>query len=247
MSKLYYMDITPLLHPETFAWGLQMVGEVRKKKIAECKNDADKARSLAAGLLFCYGYREYVGAEKGKSVACGGKQPGQRVPEEGLPGPHGKPSAVDGVYYSLSHSGNYAACLIGRRENGLDIQVRRPVREGLEKRFFAKEEKDYLDGLQGSGGAQEVTDAFFTIWTLKEAYAKYTGRGMGEGFADFSVMPSIRRKEYRPEEKHAKGDVLQSGCYGKLDEDCFFAAFLPEEEKCRTAEQIEVFEYILPG
>jgi len=238
MSKLYYMDTTPFLNSTVFSAGLQRVGQVRNKKIAECKNDADKARSLAAGLLFCYGYREHLGT--GKMISCNGKTPKQDVPEEGLPGPHGKPLAVDGVYYSLSHSGNYAACLIGRSENGLDIQVRRPVREGLEKRFFAKEENDYLDGLRGKGGAEEVTDAFFTIWTLKEAYAKYTGKGMSEGFSGFSVMPSVLREG----KGTVGGSILQSGRYGKLGKDCFWAVF-SGEDGCGKAPEVEVIE-ILP-
>ena len=234
------MDTTPFLNSTVFSAGLQRVGQVRNKKIAECKNDADKARSLAAGLLFCYGYREFFGAGKEMAACCGGKQPEQRVPEEGLPGLHGKPPAVDGVHYSLSHSGNFAACLIGRSENGLDIQVRRPVREGLEKRFFAKEENDYLDGLQGSGEAQEVSDAFFTIWTLKEAYAKYTGKGMSEGFSGFSVMPSVLREG----KGTVGGSILQSGRYGKLGKDCFWAAF-SGEDGCGKAPEVEVIE-ILP-
>ena len=106
--------------------------------------------------------------------------------------------------------------------------------------FFAKEENDYLDRLRGSGGAQEVTDAFFTIWTLKEAYAKYTGKGMSEGFSGFSVMPSVLGEG----EDTIGGSILQSGRYGKLGKDCFWAAF-SGKDGCGKAPEVEVIE-ILP-
>jgi phosphopantetheinyl transferase len=50
----------------------------------------------------------------------------------------------------------------------------------IAKRFFAPEEAEML--------LPDPTGAFFPIWTKKEAYVKWTGRGLAEGLSSFSVF-----------------------------------------------------------
>lgn len=90
----------------------------------------------------------------------------------------GKPYIeVDGsrnnIFCSVSHSGNLFSCVFHNAEIGLDVQELRNVKyDKISSRYFTENEKKFVN----SGGE----DAFFTIWTRKEAYAKYTGDGLEE-------------------------------------------------------------------
>jgi 4'-phosphopantetheinyl transferase len=81
------------------------------------------------------------------------------------------------LHFNLTHSRGAVALAVSRgREVGIDIEERRrPVEYlALAERFFAEPEARHLRGLP----ADELPDAFFAIWTLKEAYVKGIGRGL---------------------------------------------------------------------
>lgn len=86
----------------------------------------------------------------------------------------GKPS-VEGYpfHFSLSHSGEYVLLAVSSHEIGADIQkIVKMDTERLAKRFFTPDEQKEIDGSDNPG------ETFFSVWTRKEAYAKYTGEGM---------------------------------------------------------------------
>ncbi len=253
MNKLYVTKVTPFTEETLFSEAFHHVGERRKNKVMQYKGNKDKARSLAAGLLFCYGYRALEGLKNEAAVASSSIEPGKIerkesiIPEEGAPALHGKPGPVilskkeapqeKKIYYNLSHSGDYAACLMGEREVGLDIQERRPIREGFAERFFKREEQAYLEQLKVTRGEKEMEDAFFTLWTLKEAYVKYSGRGMGEGFFCFSVLPLLKEGK-----QEIQGKICR-GYHGKLTEDCFWGCITEAEENV-VPEILTVFQLL---
>lgn len=77
------------------------------------------------------------------------------------------------VYISVSHSGAYFACLVSREPVGVDIQQHRRVKAlKISRRYFTREETRYIE--------KNGEEGFFFIWARKEAYCKYTGRGMEE-------------------------------------------------------------------
>ena len=96
-----------------------------------------------------------------------------------------KPQLVGGpeLHFSVSHSGDHWVCAFGPQPVGLDLQQHRPCRaEALARRFFHPEEVAWLEG---QGFSEE---AFYQIWTAKESFVKWSGRGFGEGFSTFSVV-----------------------------------------------------------
>lgn len=85
------------------------------------------------------------------------------------------------IYISASHSKNLFACLIGDRPLGIDLQHGRKLDpEKIAGRYFAEEEAELVRRL----GAPE----FFRLWTRKEAFSKYTGRGLEDVMARISVI-----------------------------------------------------------
>jgi 4'-phosphopantetheinyl transferase len=118
----------------------------------------------------------------------------------------GKPILVPGdsagakLHFNLTHSrGAVALAVSGGREVGIDVEERhRPVEYlALAERFFAEAEARHLRGLDPA----ELPDAFFAIWTLKEAYVKGIGRGLTfplEAFC-FDLDAHKRLTAFRPQ------------------------------------------------
>ena len=104
----------------------------------------------------------------------------------------GKPffSGEEGLYYNLSHSGEYVLCGVADRSIGVDLQkADKPVRDALAKRVMTAEEYEAYLGIK----AAQRQDFFYKRWTAKEAYAKWTGKGLSEEFCSlFADLPGAR-------------------------------------------------------
>lgn len=105
---------------------------------------------------------------------------------------HGKPFLPHAkhVYFNLSHAGGYALIAVSQAGAvGVDIEKINPKTDclAIAKRFFAQEEYLYILS------SESQTDAFFRVWTLKEAFVKAVGRGLAYGMDNFSVVSSEKR------------------------------------------------------
>lgn len=97
----------------------------------------------------------------------------------------GKPYLRDwpGVQFNLSHSGAYGVCAISNAPVGVDIEMIRPLRQDVAKRFFTKVEQEYLSA--------RPTEDFFRLWTRKESFTKAIGKGLTLPMDRFSVLDDI--------------------------------------------------------
>ena len=91
-------------------------------------------------------------------------------------GEKGKPYLPEfpGLYFSLSHSGDYVALALSCHPVGVDIQEKRELTEALQMKYFTEEER--------KSGYEP-----FAVFSGKESYIKFTGEGMSRSFTDFSV------------------------------------------------------------
>ena len=89
--------------------------------------------------------------------------------------PKGKPffPALPELYFNLSHTAGWSLCALSDAPVGVDIEVPRPRRVGLWR--FCLTDGEYAAFLTSGGGWEE----FYRLWTLKEAWCKYTGQGLG--------------------------------------------------------------------
>ena len=78
---------------------------------------------------------------------------------------------------SISHSGEFVLVGINKKEIGVDIEIIKPFDSRLIKRYFSKNEEDYL----------KCYKDFFKVWTVKEAYLKLTGEGL-KGLSKLNVV-----------------------------------------------------------
>ncbi|MCL1793986.1 MAG: 4'-phosphopantetheinyl transferase superfamily protein [Oscillospiraceae bacterium] len=125
------------------------------------------------------------------------------------------------VHFSLSHSENMIICAVAGLEIGADCQKKKQkninVIKKLAKRYFAQEEKVFLDSKEKE---EDYINGFYSIWAKKEAYVKYTGKGLAEGLGTFSVTSETAQKNYLGEARFekifsGKEDFCIYLCYNK--------------------------------
>lgn len=174
--KAGIVDISYFREEENFQKWFQKMTPVRQEKIERCKSQTEKSRSLAAGYL--------------ETVML--KEAGIRA-EDVCWNENGSPECRD-VFFSLSHSGSYAACITGKTPVGIDIQEIRRLRENVVRRCLTLSEWEQYEQLPGE---KEKSEFFHFCWSCKESWMKLTGEGMKAGFQSvaFCNMP----KESRPD------------------------------------------------
>ena len=114
---------------------------------------------------------------------------------------HGRPFVVENVgdapgpFFSVSHTDGLVICAIaGFPEVGVDVEHRRRTIDIAEvaASVLSQRETAWLDNLADS----RKTEAFFTLWTLKEAYAKARGLGLSLplnaiSYTDIAIAPRV--------------------------------------------------------
>ncbi|MBW4935182.1 4'-phosphopantetheinyl transferase family protein [Marinobacter sp. F4206] len=96
-------------------------------------------------------------------------------------------AAPVGWQLSLSHSHGVSACAISPGHRiGLDIEpcTRHPHWQRVARRWFSPQEQAWLL-------AEDNPQTFLTVWTLKEAWLKATGRGIAGNLQTLEVGPGF--------------------------------------------------------
>ena len=112
--------------------------------------------------------------------------------------PLGKPSLASKINskklcFNLSSSNELALCAITlNRSIGVDIEHIRPNpdAESLAKHFFSPREYNTINSFP----PEQRQDVFYNLWTLKEAYLKATGEGIG-GLEKVEISISHRESQ----------------------------------------------------
>lgn len=120
----------------------------------------------------------------------------------------GKPRLIDGGGWDFNqtHSGAHVAVAVSRKPVGIDLEVMRPVREqeAIVRRYFHPDEVEAWLGLAPG----ERREAFFVLWSAREAALKCAGLGLARGLGVTRVDPGILR--------HRRGEVLVDGVVMRL-------------------------------
>lgn len=98
---------------------------------------------------------------------------------------YGKPYIEDmkNTHFNISHSGEWVVLAVDNVPIGIDIQEITNIDLKIAKRFFSSEESEYIYSLD----EKSRVDAFFKLWSLKEAYVKADGRGLSLPLNSFTV------------------------------------------------------------
>lgn len=97
----------------------------------------------------------------------------------------GAPQVEEG-YISITHTPRYWACGLSERPVGIDMEESsRHLSFAVVKKLHPAE-REYLSVL--SEGSSEWREEFLSIWTKKESYLKYLGKGLAGGLSGFCVL-----------------------------------------------------------
>jgi 4'-phosphopantetheinyl transferase len=152
---------------------LPRVSAGKRDRIGRFRRFEDKQRALFGELL--------VRMEISRSLSI----PNGDI--EILTGERGKPH-LDGhpdFHFNISHAGRYIACAFSGEPVGIDIEVIAQADMKIADRFFAKGEREYIFTRTSESARRE---AFYRVWTMKEAYIKREGSGLGIPLPSFDVF-----------------------------------------------------------
>ena len=190
MTTTYIMDLNKLNNDAVFERYFSQMPDKRQEKILRSKHRMDKNRSLGAGILLAHG------------LLANGIELKNAVIREGE---YGKPylagvrteKAQQDIFFSLSHSGDYAAAVFGAVPVGIDIERERENTEKIIRRCFCSEEQEALASCQSE---EERADLFLKYWTIKESAAKVSGLGMHLPFSDIRLTKDCQVEVNRKDE-----------------------------------------------
>jgi 4'-phosphopantetheinyl transferase len=95
-----------------------------------------------------------------------------------------KPFFEKGPHFNISHSGNAVLVAFYQEKIGVDIETKELINYNELMHFFHPEEIQYIEG------SENVNEAFYFVWTRKEAYLKAVGTGIINGLNDVNVLPN---------------------------------------------------------
>ena len=152
MVKVYGLNIKSI--EKYFDNVKNILSKERLEKFNKYKKYDDKLRCLASGILL----NEYIGKENVNKI---------KYVE------NGKPYIENGIHFNISHSGEYVVIAIDNNIVGIDIEKREDRQvDKLIKKVFTNEEQNYI------AKQEDKIGVFYKLWTLKESYMKYTGKGL---------------------------------------------------------------------
>lgn len=178
MVKTYIFDLKKLADKSVFKSCLADMSEYRRRRVTACKNEAYALEILGAGVALNYALLGFGLRERDIRFSFN---------------EHGKPSILgcDNIFFSLSHSGDFALCSVSDFTVGADIEKIRNFSPAILSKVCTKNEKLYLLSLNEN----ERKSEFFRLWTARESYAKFIGCGVLAAEVlldfDFNTPPSF--------------------------------------------------------
>jgi 4'-phosphopantetheinyl transferase len=172
LFEIIILALAPHLAKAEFNQMMPLISSKKQEQIRKYHSHIDSQNSLLGDIL--------IRAEICRITGLCNKQLEFSTNE------YGKPCLINdrGIHFNITHTNNFVACAIGDEPVGIDIEQIKPITLKIAERFFAENETLYIisreDGL--------IYHRFFEIWTKKESYIKWIGKGLSIPLSSFSVF-----------------------------------------------------------
>ncbi|MBD7912364.1 MULTISPECIES: 4'-phosphopantetheinyl transferase superfamily protein [Clostridium] len=166
--EVYIFNIDEILDIFDFKKFYDFVDKDKRKKIQKFRRDEDKIRSLVGEALARIKICEKLGC-KNFNIKFEHNE-------------YGKPYIKENIEFNISHSGSYVIVAIDDCALGIDIEEMKEIEfEGIAKGYFDESEYNWII----NHDKEKQKKCFYKLWTLKESYVKYVGKGLSIGFNSF--------------------------------------------------------------
>lgn len=184
MLNVEYCDVSGI----DIEKSMKIVTKKRQEKVRRLKNENSQRESIGAELLLLSMFKSEF--------------PDEPFPPKIHQNQGEKPYFEDyeNLYFNLSHSNLYVACAISDNPVGVDIQYMKDFDKNLVSRFFTPDEQEFWQN------SKSKKEAFYKIWTKKEALLKCLGAGLGK-MATKSVFRA-QDEGYKFQTKHFGNYIL---------------------------------------
>ncbi len=170
MTDVYILYAQNDLSNDMFSKLMHLVSDDKKERLERFSRRRDAQNSLLADVLsrFLICQREHINNDQLRFETNA----------------YGKPFvSIPFIHFNASHAGHRIAVAISDFPIGIDIEtITTPCAE-IAKRYFSQDESAYV-----LHPCQAMDLRFFEIWTKKEAYIKYKGKGLAIALRSFSVL-----------------------------------------------------------
>lgn len=115
---------------------------------------------------------------------------------------YGKPyiEGYNNLFFNISHSEDWVICAISDEEVGVDIEKIEKAPVEVAEHYFHSREYKLIRGK----APEEVNEYFYKMWTLKESYIKWLGKGLSKQLDSFSVNEDINNRFYIEDNKELR-------------------------------------------
>ena len=172
MIEIYTLNIKELIAKVDYQNLLSFVSKDKKERISKFRFIEDAKRTLYGDIL-----ARYLACKK---LNICNEQLNFQNNKFGKPYLKNYPD----FHFNISHSGDWVVCATSNKEVGIDVEQIKPIDLDIAKRFFSNSE--YQDLIVKEENIQ--TTYFYDIWTLKESYIKYIGKGLSMSLDSFSIV-----------------------------------------------------------
>ncbi|HDX9703232.1 TPA: 4'-phosphopantetheinyl transferase superfamily protein [Bacillus thuringiensis] len=107
-----------------------------------------------------------------------------------------------GIHFSVSYTEEWLLIGLSCKSLGVDIEKIRSIDYKGISNYFSYDEQSFLEATDSRNGEKE----FFRIWTAKESYMKYLGKGLSIPLDSFTVP--LRGENYIKVNSRVKPKIL---------------------------------------
>lgn len=175
--KGYFINVKDIDFEENKEFLLSLVDERKREKVLRFKRSEDRVRTLIGDILvrvvLCRDFNY-----KNKDIEYGYNE-------------FNKPflKGNSKIHFNISHSKDYVAAAFDDEEIGIDVEeIKEMEYEDIVKRFFTDYEYKWI--MEQEEGIR--LQCFYKLWTLKESYVKFKGKGMNISFDSFKFHVDCR-------------------------------------------------------
>ncbi|OYP61564.1 4'-phosphopantetheinyl transferase superfamily protein [Prevotella sp. P2-180] len=138
---------------------MTLLSEQRREQVARYKMEGPRRQAVAAYLLLRKALREMYGIHDA---------PVFEYDANGKPSILGHPE----IFFNLSHCRKAVACVVADSPVGIDVEETCRFSDSIAR--YTLDDEEYESVVKADNPSQ----AFIRLWTMKEALLKYTGEGL---------------------------------------------------------------------